>query len=285
MKRHVRVLGVIGLLWVLTAGGAYAAAETDFVGSATAIEYATLSFGGNVFAVNESRVMTNFRQQVDPPGAQTVTLAVYVESSGAFELYWQKDVAVSSPGAQWVNAGDIVVPLQAGRRYAMGLYSDEVDFLAAPAFSVQPVSFGAVESNFKTLGLPSSFELEAVAGKGAFAQRMTTDPDASTLADADNDGVSDLIEALGPQDPDADGLANAEDTDSDGDGIPDGDEGTADVDGDGIPNFLDADADGDGIFDKDDAETPGLPAPCALFAGIAVLSTAFLRRRFSAFVS
>lgn len=37
--------------------------------------------------------------------------------------------------------------------------------------------------------------------------------------------------------------------DSDGDGIPDIEEGAEDIDGDGVPNFLDPDSDGDGIPD------------------------------------
>jgi hypothetical protein len=51
--------------------------------------------------------------------------------------------------------------------------------------------------------------------------------------------------------------------DSDGDGIPDSDEGTADLDGDGIPNYLDDDADGDWIIDlvetAEDADGDGIP--------------------------
>jgi hypothetical protein len=50
------------------------------------------------------------------------------------------------------------------------------------------------------------------------------------------------------------------DTDSDGDGISDADEGTIDTDGDGIPNYLDTDSDGDGMLDIDEggvADTDG----------------------------
>ena len=51
------------------------------------------------------------------------------------------------------------------------------------------------------------------------------------------------------------------DDDSDGDGIPDSDEGYEDIDGDGIPNFLDEDSDGDGIPDgtDDDVDGDGIP--------------------------
>ncbi|MBP5405849.1 hypothetical protein J6Z19_01700 [bacterium] len=41
--------------------------------------------------------------------------------------------------------------------------------------------------------------------------------------------------------------------DDDGDGIPNGVEGTSDADGDGTPNYLDDDSDGDGIPDKREA--------------------------------
>ena len=74
--------------------------------------------------------------------------------------------------------------------------------------------------------------------------------------DSDGDGIPDGVE--GTDDPDGDGIPNYLDPDSDGDGIPDAVEwignGTAqhphsDVDGDGVPNFLDLDSDGDGVPD------------------------------------
>jgi hypothetical protein len=94
-------------------------------------------------------------------------------------------------------------------------------------------------------------------------------------ADGDNDGIADVIDEKptvfgglgsvpgpgpGGPDSDGDGLPDSEegplgsdpnDADSDDDGVPDGAEPTpaADGDGDGIPNVLDPDSDGDGIFD------------------------------------
>lgn len=101
--------------------------------------------------------------------------------------------------------------------------------------------------------------------------------------DADNDGISDIIEAGGvdvngdgmvdsPADANGDGLDDATaasplpdpDTDGDGivdhleldsdnDGIPDALEGTVDTDGDGAPDYLDLDSDNDGIPDSVEA--------------------------------
>jgi uncharacterized protein YegL len=68
--------------------------------------------------------------------------------------------------------------------------------------------------------------------------------------DSDGDGIPDPED--GNQDTDGDGNVNRADPDSDGDDHPDRDEGTADLDCDGVPNFLDTDADGDGIPDASD---------------------------------
>jgi len=65
----------------------------------------------------------------------------------------------------------------------------------------------------------------------------------SFLQDADGDGIPDDAEGKdapgGPIDTDGDGIPDYLDTDSDNDGISDGDEGTGDVDGDGIGDYLD----------------------------------------------
>jgi len=71
-------------------------------------------------------------------------------------------------------------------------------------------------------------------------------------ADTDGDGVNDGAEVGGnagaPIDTDGDGVANAVDTDSDNDGIPDSAE-AGDHDADGTPDYLDRDSDGDGLPD------------------------------------
>jgi hypothetical protein len=76
--------------------------------------------------------------------------------------------------------------------------------------------------------------------------------------DSDGDGIPDWEE--GVLDLDGDGLPNHQDPDSDGDGIPDAEEyfndpARDDADGDGWWNFLDSDADGDGV--EDGAERNG----------------------------
>ena len=71
-------------------------------------------------------------------------------------------------------------------------------------------------------------------------------------ADSDGDGIPNDEEGDG--DTDGDGIPDYEDTDSDGDGIPDDEEGTTDTDGDGVPDYKDEDSDGDGIPDEDEGD-------------------------------
>jgi len=79
--------------------------------------------------------------------------------------------------------------------------------------------------------------------------------------DIDNDYISSLDE--GPGDLDMDGTPNAEDIDSDGDGLLDSVEAgdadctspPVDTDGDGTPDFLDTDANGDGVPDISQADS------------------------------
>jgi hypothetical protein len=86
------------------------------------------------------------------------------------------------------------------------------------------------------------------------------------ITDSDGDGIPD--EEDGNGDPDGDGIPNYLDTDSDGDGIPDKTEGTGDPDGDGIPNYLDLDSDGDSMPDKDEWTNSGLLPYCGNQGGI-----------------
>jgi hypothetical protein len=70
--------------------------------------------------------------------------------------------------------------------------------------------------------------------------------------DSDNDGIDDALEIAGLADSDNDGARNMVDADSDGDGVPDGKEllWNMDTDGDGSANMLDTDSDNDGITDS-----------------------------------
>ena len=78
-------------------------------------------------------------------------------------------------------------------------------------------------------------------------------------ADEDGDGIANCLEVVNGAavDTDLDGIKDYQDTDSDGDGIPDSQEGTKDSDGDGIYDYRDEDSDGDRLLDK--FECPELP--------------------------
>ncbi len=86
-------------------------------------------------------------------------------------------------------------------------------------------------------------------------------------ADSDGNGIPDAQEGDG--DLDGDGIIDAFDTDDDGDGISDIDEidgnpaTPPDSDNDGVPDYLDIDSDGDGISDAvegdRDADNDGVP--------------------------
>jgi len=86
------------------------------------------------------------------------------------------------------------------------------------------------------------------------------DDDGQAGADSDGDTIADDDEGAPGIDTDADGTADYLDDDSDGDGLPDyreagdGDTETApvDSDGDGAPDFRDTDSDGNGRRDGDD---------------------------------
>jgi hypothetical protein len=71
--------------------------------------------------------------------------------------------------------------------------------------------------------------------------------------DTDGDGIPDAQEGL--YDSDGDGFGDWVDTDSDNDGVPDSEEGNGDRDNDGVPNYLDDDSDNDGIPDAIEGAT------------------------------
>lgn len=80
-------------------------------------------------------------------------------------------------------------------------------------------------------------------------------------SDTDGDGIPDAVE--GESDSDGDGIPDNRDSDSDNDGIPDSEEGAADSDNDGIPDYLDPDSDNDGLSDEQegtgDSDGDGIP--------------------------
>ena len=61
-------------------------------------------------------------------------------------------------------------------------------------------------------------------------------------------------------DTDSDGIPDSTDPDSDGDSIPDAEEGSVDTDSDGIPDATDPDSDGDSIPDAEEGTLEYLPA-------------------------
>lgn len=75
-----------------------------------------------------------------------------------------------------------------------------------------------------------------------------TDADGDTIPDATEAGDADCTTP--PVDTDRDGTPDFLDLDSNGDGTPDRDSATTDLDGDGIPDAFDADVDGDGILNS-----------------------------------
>ncbi|MBT3219331.1 MAG: DUF2341 domain-containing protein [Proteobacteria bacterium] len=81
--------------------------------------------------------------------------------------------------------------------------------------------------------------------------------------DSDGDGIDDGEEwgttPSQPTNSDNDIYIDALDPDDDGDGLTTAFEGTADLDGDGTPNYLDEDSDGDGLDDADELKNNGNP--------------------------
>ena len=113
-------------------------------------------------------------------------------------------------------------------------------------------------------GTPNKFDLDSDAdGISDVYEANGTDLDNNGKADGavDANGVPASAKGgLTPPDTDKDGKTDPYDVDSDGDGIPDKEEGIKDTDGDGIPDFRDVDSDGDGIpDDKEYGPTPGKP--------------------------
>ncbi|RLM53907.1 PKD domain-containing protein [Halobellus sp. Atlit-31R] len=124
------------------------------------------------------------------------------------------------------------------------------------ATSLNNSSASTASANASAIGGTASFTPTA---QGNYTVTLTvTDADGNNNStrttlhvgspDTDGDGIPDPQEGSG--DTDGDGIPDDEDTDSDGDGIPDSEEGGDDTDGDGVPDNKDTDADGDGVPDS-----------------------------------
>ena len=140
---------------------------------------------------------------------------------------------------------------------------------ALTATSLNTSSVPLADASLSAVG-PSASLTPTIQGSYTLALTVT-DRDGNTnrtqttlnvgAPDTDGDGIPDPQEGSG--DTDGDGIPDDEDTDSDNDGIPDSEEGGGDTDGDGIPDNKDPDADGDGIPDTKegggDADGDGIP--------------------------
>ena len=135
------------------------------------------------------------------------------------------------------------------------------DHVGAAIFSFDGIS--TTHPVTQDLGLPSHIrtgitsQITQTLDRYQVAQVTVVNPD----GDSDGDGIPNNEEGAG--DADGDGTPNYLDDDSDGDTISDATEGTGDPDGDGTPNFLDDDSDGDTILDAvegaGDADGDGTP--------------------------
>ena len=98
--------------------------------------------------------------------------------------------------------------------------------------------------------------LEDWNGDGAQGFWETDPNDPSDDTDTDGDGIPDVLDGQ-------DASGDVDDVDSDSDGIPDEEEFLYDSDGDNVPDFLDDDSDGDGIPDaiegNGDTDGDGVP--------------------------
>ncbi|MGE0132824.1 MAG: VWA domain-containing protein [Blastocatellales bacterium] len=126
-----------------------------------------------------------------------------------------------------------------------GIYDVNVQAVAATGAQVQvgePIFTGPPRPNIEVKPFTR-------AARTSFFLNTTAQPPCAG-SDCDGDGVPNGVE--GTADPDRDKLPNDRDDDSDGDDVPDEVEGTRDSDGDGVRDFEDPDSDNDGIPDGSD---------------------------------
>ena len=117
--------------------------------------------------------------------------------------------------------------------------------------TVNPVNTAIVGSYSVTYNVSDS------GGNNATQVTRVVNVTLNPLGDDDGDGIPNGDEGTG--DKDGDGVLDYIDLDSDNDGIPDSFEGNVDTDGDGVPDYLDLDADNDGLFDLTESGADATP--------------------------
>ncbi len=211
-----------------------------------------------------------------------ITVDAPADSGAELELYHVIDTALdgSDSGVAWFDdaSAPTVVGAYSAADTAYGAFvalHDPFDhFLSGtyyyPFYYTLPGG-GDLDDTLDTSratdnGLAVQWSLGALSGARTIQYALTfTDADL-TAADADGDGIYDLVEGV-EGDTDGDGLGDAEDEDDDGDGLPTADEDADgdgsprwdDTDGDGSPDYLDPDADDDGLLDGDERDAGADP--------------------------
>jgi hypothetical protein len=122
-----------------------------------------------------------------------------------------------------------------------------VDTEAASAWFQPNASLSELVFTYESLQEDATPSYHVLIGSCATTYIAPT-PTPAASGDSDGDTIPDSNEGSG--DPDNDDRPNYLDKDSDGDTIPDSIEGTTDTDGDGSSDYLDEDSDGDGISDE-----------------------------------
>lgn len=131
------------------------------------------------------------------------------------------------------------------------------------ATATQPLPVHDTDSD----GIPNHLDLDSDNdGIADVVEAIGIDSDNNGMIDlfndADGDGFDDVAALTPLSDPDSDGDGNADrlDSDSDADGVPDEIESTSDSDSDGLYNYLDTDSDNDGMPDSIEAgSNPAIP--------------------------
>ncbi len=158
----------------------------------------------------------------------------------------------ASPGsiiADGISSSTITVQLKDSNGNNLSAGGDVV-VLTTNAGSLSAVIDNGDGTYSATLTSGTSMTTASITGSVNSASITDTEsvsftPDLS--ADEDGDGIPNGDEGSG--DFDGDGILDMLDQDSDNDGIPDAIEGSTDSDADGSPDYLDLDSDNDGLYD------------------------------------